>query len=131
MSPVASNRLVVEADDNGDICFYTLGQAQLVVDVNGVSDTGIVSFPNQRTDTRTASAPPATGAEMVDGVPVWPPYSPLAAARGCRRAHRAAGRHDRHPATGAGGEDRQLRRRRGRNGASTRPTPCWRSTSRA
>ena len=52
VSPVASNRLVVEADDNGDVCFYTLGQAQLVVDVNGVSDTGIVSFPNQRTDTR-------------------------------------------------------------------------------
>ena len=81
VSPVASNRLVVEADTNGDICIYTLGQAALIVDVNGVSDTGIVSFPNQRTDTRVSSAA-ATGAELVDGVPVWPPYIPLAAVDG-------------------------------------------------
>src|SRR4029079_8268232 len=60
-SAVASNRLIVEADDNGDVCFYTLGRAALVVDVNGVSDTGIVSFPNQRTDTRVASTPPQSG----------------------------------------------------------------------
>ena len=82
VSPVASNRLVVEADGNGDVCLYTLGRAALVVDVNGVSDTGIVSFPNQRTDTRAPSAPPATGMSTVDGVPVWEPYVPLPAING-------------------------------------------------
>ena len=51
-SPVASNRLIVEADGDGEICFYTLRPAALIVDVNGVSDNGIHSFRNARTDTR-------------------------------------------------------------------------------
>src|SRR6478735_6790393 len=51
-SPVASNRLIVEADDHGDVCFYTLKAASIIVDVNGVSDVGITSFPNRRVDTR-------------------------------------------------------------------------------
>ena len=53
VSPVASNRLIVKADADGDVCFFTLRPAALIVDVNGVSDVGISSFPNHRTDTRT------------------------------------------------------------------------------
>ena len=50
----ASNRLIVKADNNGDICFYTLRPAALIVDVNAVTfDTGVTSFANRRTDTRT------------------------------------------------------------------------------
>lgn len=56
-SSVASNRLIVQADANGDLCFYTYKDAALVVDINGVSDTGITSFPNRRTDTRTSASP--------------------------------------------------------------------------
>jgi hypothetical protein len=81
-SPVASNRLIVQADANGDVCFYTLGRAELIVDVNGVSDTGIVSFANQRTDTRASTGAAPSGTQTVDGVPVWPPYSPLPALDG-------------------------------------------------
>ncbi len=55
VSPVASNRLIVKADGDGDVCFYTLRAAALVIDINGVSDAGIASFDNQRTDTRTGS----------------------------------------------------------------------------
>jgi hypothetical protein len=41
VSAVASNRLLVQADDNGDICFFTQQAAAIVVDVNGVTfDTG-------------------------------------------------------------------------------------------
>jgi hypothetical protein len=44
--------LIVEADDDGEICFYTLRPAALIVDVNAVTfDTGVTSFPNRRTDT--------------------------------------------------------------------------------
>src|SRR5262249_49392640 len=52
VAPFASTRLIVKADNGGDVCFYTLRPAALIVDVNGVSDTGIGSFPNSRTDTR-------------------------------------------------------------------------------
>jgi hypothetical protein len=80
VTPVASNRLIVEADDDGDICFTTYRPAALIIDVNAVSDTGISSFPNRRTDTRAGdggiSGPP------VDGVPVWPPYVPRPALDG-------------------------------------------------
>ena len=56
VSPFASNRLIVEADDDGEICFYTLRPAALIVDVNAVTfDTGVTSFPNRRTDTRQRS----------------------------------------------------------------------------
>ena len=53
VSPVASNRLIVKADNNGDVCFYTTRPAALIVDVNAVTfDTGIESFTNRRTDSR-------------------------------------------------------------------------------
>lgn len=66
-----SNRLVVEADDDGDICLYTLTSTELIVDVNAVSfDRGINSFPNRRTDTRTKDKPiRATGSVLKVNVP--------------------------------------------------------------
>ena len=73
VSPVASNRLIVKADDNGDVCFATTKSAALIVDINGVSAFGISSFPNRRTDTRDGPGPP--GAITVEDVPVWPTYS--------------------------------------------------------
>ncbi len=78
VSPSWSNRLIVEADDDGGVCFDALTAVDLVVDVNGVTDTGIFSFANRRTDTRDGG----TGFEVpplpvVDGVPVWPPFTPL------------------------------------------------------
>src|SRR4051794_2346195 len=77
VSPVASNRLIVEADDNGDICFYTLQPAAVIVDINAVSAAGITSFRNERTDTRNPDLAP--GSIFTPGVPgpVWPPYTPL------------------------------------------------------
>ena len=80
VSPVASNRLIVKADVNGDVCFYTLRSAALVVDVNAVSDVGISSFPNYRIDTRSQTLPP--GSVTTLDVPVWPPYTPLPALNG-------------------------------------------------
>jgi Protein of unknown function (DUF3048) N-terminal domain/Protein of unknown function (DUF3048) C-terminal domain len=78
VSPVASNRLIVKADNDGDVCFFTQRPAALIVDVNGVSDVGISSFPNQRTDTRIeVPAPGTTGAADPNGVPIWPPYDVL------------------------------------------------------
>ena len=75
ISPVSSNRLIVKADTNGDICFYTLRPTALIVDINGVSDAGISSFPNHRTDTRTQVLPPGSITSV--NVPVWPPYTTL------------------------------------------------------
>ncbi|MEO8264367.1 MAG: DUF3048 domain-containing protein [Ilumatobacteraceae bacterium] len=75
VSPVSSNRLIVKADDNGDVCFYTLRRAALIVDINGVSGAGISSFPNQRIDTRTQVLPPGSITSV--NVPVWPPYTTL------------------------------------------------------
>jgi hypothetical protein len=79
-SPVASNRLIVKADNNGDVCFYTLQAASLIVDINAVSAVGISSFPNRRLDTRSAVLP--AGSVTTAGVPVWPPYTPLPAISG-------------------------------------------------
>ncbi len=73
VAPVSSNRLIVKADDNGDVCFYTQRPAALIVDINGVSDVGISSFPNYRIDTRSPTLPP--GSITPNNVPVWPPYS--------------------------------------------------------
>lgn len=57
-----SNRLIVQADGNGDICFYALTPVELIIDINGISfDTGISSFPNRRTDTRLATSERAAG----------------------------------------------------------------------
>ena len=75
VSPVASNRLIVKADTNGDVCFYAMRPAAMIVDVNAVSDVGISSFPNQRIDTRSATLPP--GSITSNNVPVWPPYTAL------------------------------------------------------
>jgi hypothetical protein len=79
--PVWSNRLIVQADDDGDICLLTTAAADLVVDINGVaSDIGIFSFPNQRSDTRSGARPPATTVPAdAAGVPVWPPFTPTSA----------------------------------------------------
>jgi hypothetical protein len=55
VSAVSSNRLIVKADADGDVCFYTLASAEMIVDINGVTDTGVTAIPNQRTDTRVAS----------------------------------------------------------------------------
>ena len=78
VAPVWSNRLIVQADRDGDICLFTSAAADLIVDVNGVaSDIGIFSFPNQRTDTRSGSQPPFTTVPAdATGVPVWPPFTP-------------------------------------------------------
>src|SRR5690606_6048019 len=47
----ASNHLIVQADDDGDVCFYTSAPADVIVDVNAVSSsTAISSFANRRTD---------------------------------------------------------------------------------
>ena len=79
LTPVASNRLLVKADDNGDVCLFTLAPAALIVDVNAVTfDTGVNSFPNRRTDTRAGplvaagrieriNVPEAQGAKTVVG----------------------------------------------------------------
>ncbi len=75
--PVWSNRLIVKADDDGYVCFFTLRRVDMIIDVNGVSATGISSFPNQRVDTRLGSPPPVTLLPGGDGIPVWPPYAPL------------------------------------------------------
>jgi Protein of unknown function (DUF3048) N-terminal domain/Protein of unknown function (DUF3048) C-terminal domain len=83
VSAVSSNRLVVQADNRGDICFYSSQSAALIVDINGVSDIGITSFPNQRTDTRNpATLAGGSGAPAAIYVPVWPPYDPLPALDG-------------------------------------------------
>ena len=42
---------------DGDVYFYTMRPAALIVDVNGVADTGVLSFANQRTDTRHRAQP--------------------------------------------------------------------------
>ena len=75
VSPISSNRLIVKADIEGDVCFFTQRPTALIVDINGVSDVGISSFPNQRTDTRTQGLPPGSVTSV--NVPVWPPYTTL------------------------------------------------------
>jgi hypothetical protein len=70
VNPVVSNRLVVQADDDGDICFVPTVRTDLIVDVNAVSDVGIASFPNRRTDTRTVKGTPTLGAGGVTRVNV-------------------------------------------------------------
>ena len=56
INPITSNRLIVKADNDGDICFYTLAPAEMIVDINGVTDTGVTAIANQRTDTRNTSS---------------------------------------------------------------------------
>ena len=80
VSPVASNRLIVQADRDGDICFAAERPVAMIVDVNAVSAAGINSFPNHRTDTRVDELPPGTVTTV--GVPVWPPFTPRPAVQG-------------------------------------------------
>ena len=79
--PVWSNRLIVQADRDGDICLFTSAAVDLIVDINGIaSNIGIFSFPNQRTDTRSGTRPPATTVPTdAAGVPLWPPFTPRSA----------------------------------------------------
>lgn len=79
VSRVASNRLVVQADDQGDVCFYASQPAVLIVDVNGVAGVGISSFPNRRFDTRTGTVTGTGPAVAPDGSRTWPPYELLPA----------------------------------------------------
>ncbi len=72
-----SNRLIAQADVNGELCLYTSKDVSLIVDINGVSDIGIQAIPNRRTDTRIPGAIDSVGPVVVDGVPVWPPYVAL------------------------------------------------------
>ncbi len=58
VTPVTSNRLIVTADNDGDICFYTSSNAEMIIDINGIADTAITPITNQRTDTRTTSTGP-------------------------------------------------------------------------
>ncbi|MEM8618465.1 MAG: DUF3048 domain-containing protein [Actinomycetota bacterium] len=75
IGPVASNRLIVAADDDGDICLYTQRAVALIVDVNAVStDTAISAFPNRRTDTRADDAPSGPVIPPEGGAPIWPTY---------------------------------------------------------
>jgi hypothetical protein len=84
VAPVASNRLIVEADDAGDVCIYASEPTAIVVDVSAVaSDQAIAAFPNRRVDTRPATSPvepilpPGPGA-----VPIWPTYQTAPALEG-------------------------------------------------
>ena len=71
VTPAASNRLIVQADADGDVCFYTSARVDIIVDVNAVSfDVGINSFPNRRTDTRVRSGAPQVAAGGVVRVAV-------------------------------------------------------------
>ena len=64
-SSVWSNRLIVEADNAGDVCFLPSTDVEMVIDINAVSfDTGISSFENRRTDTRPAGDPIEAGEEL-------------------------------------------------------------------
>ncbi|NND74322.1 MAG: DUF3048 domain-containing protein [Ilumatobacter sp.] len=79
IAPVWSNRLVVQADDDGDICLYTLASVDMIVDINGVAGrAAIQAFPNRRTDTRDGSQPPTHDLPVdAHGVPQWPIYETL------------------------------------------------------
>ena len=63
VNPIGSNRLVVEADAAGEVCFYTSRPSDLIIDLNAVAGEGIASFPNSRRDTRGPlfTNPPALG----------------------------------------------------------------------
>jgi hypothetical protein len=82
------------------VCFYTPATVDLIVDLNAVSfDTGITSFPNRRTDTRSGTAgvtiaPPA-GAEA----PRVATVRAFSAARNRRRPHLSGARGELQPYT--------------------------------
>lgn len=78
VAPNWSNRLIVRADADGEICLFTSSAVHMVVDVNAVAlDIAIYSFPNRRVDTRTGTRPPATSVPADSaGRPVWPTFTP-------------------------------------------------------
>ena len=80
LTPAASNRLIVQADADGDVCFRTTAAADMIIDINAVAGVGHHVVPEPRTDTRTGT----TTIELpgVGEVPVWPPYTPLPALAG-------------------------------------------------
>ena len=49
--PVESNRLIVDANSAGEICFFTLETVDLIIDIGGTTDD-IDAIPNRRFDTR-------------------------------------------------------------------------------
>ena len=79
-----SNRLIVAADANGEICLFSSASAEMIIDINGVSAIeGITPFPNRRTDTRFRAQPPPEPLPVdINGVPQWPPYVPFPALKG-------------------------------------------------
>ncbi len=83
ISSASSNRLIVQADNDGDVCLFTLRPAAIIVDVNGVAGAGINSFANRRVDTRfEAPAVETPTSSGDDGVPVWPAYTTVPAVVG-------------------------------------------------
>lgn len=78
-APTWSNRLIVAADDNGEICLFSSASAEMIIDINGVSAVeGITPFPNRRTDTRFGAQPtPEPVPVDINGIPQWPPYVPF------------------------------------------------------
>lgn len=54
---VASNRLIVNADANGDICFHTSQRADLIVDLNATASSGVEPVQVARVDTRVDGQP--------------------------------------------------------------------------
>lgn len=66
--PVASNRLIVTADDSGDLCLYTSSKVELIVDVNGVTDA-ITELENDRLDTRATGVRTRAGAGVSFPIP--------------------------------------------------------------
>ena len=79
VAPVASNRLIVQADEQGNVCIFASQPAALIVDVNGVSGAGISSFPNRRVDTRSGTVTNTDIGINADGSRTWPPFQPAAA----------------------------------------------------
>ena len=69
VSSTWSNRLIVNADTNGNVCFYTSSNAEMIIDINATSDTGITPITNQRTDTRATPGPIAANTWLTVSVP--------------------------------------------------------------
>ena len=111
ITPVASNRLIVTADEAGDVCLFTSAPVAIVVDASATaSAAAVTAFPNRRVDTRTPLTPPGpitpSGPEAV---PLLAPLSAGSCAGRCGCTHRATRRRFRDEPADPGGEDRQLR----------------------
>jgi hypothetical protein len=62
---VTANRLIAAANDDGELCFYTLMDTDLIVDINGLAN-GTAGFPHFRFDTRDPYTPsPGDGVEIM------------------------------------------------------------------